>query len=55
MDAGAHEVLTLYRGLETPEEAADGLAGQIRVRYPDLTIETHFGGQPHYPYILSLE
>ncbi len=55
MDAGSHEVLTLYRGLETSEEDADSLAGQIRVLYPELSIETHFGGQPHYPYILSLE
>jgi DAK2 domain fusion protein YloV len=55
MDAGSHEVLTLYRGQDISEPDADALAGQIRVRYPELNIETHFGGQPHYPFILSLE
>ncbi|HRE29817.1 MAG TPA: DAK2 domain-containing protein, partial [Anaerolineales bacterium] len=55
MDAGSHEVLTLYRGQDISEPDADALAGQIRVRYPELNIESHFGGQPHYPFILSLE
>ena len=55
MDAASHEVLTLYRGAEMSENDAAALAAQIAERYPDLTIETHFGGQPHYPFILSLE
>ncbi len=55
MDAPSHEVLTLYRGLETSEGDAGALSEKIHALYPELSIETHFGGQPHYPYILSLE
>ncbi len=55
MDAGSHEVLTLYRGNDVSEDDAAALAAKISERYPDLAIESHFGGQPHYPYILSLE
>jgi hypothetical protein len=31
------------------------MADAIRAAYPNLTVEMHTGGQPHYDYLLSLE
>lgn len=49
------ELLTIYRGADAAEAEADELAEQVRERYPNLQIEVHHGGQPHYPFILALE
>jgi hypothetical protein len=55
MDAPQRELVTLYRGEETPPAAADQLVDQLATAYPNLTIEVHDGGQPYYHYILSAE
>ena len=31
------------------------VAGALRARHPGVEVELVPGGQPHYPYILSLE
>ncbi len=49
------ELITLYFGSDTTEKKAQSLATRIRRWYPDLEVEVVEGGQPHYPYILSLE
>jgi hypothetical protein len=28
---------------------------EIEARYPEIEIEIHVGGQPHYPLLLSAE
>ncbi len=48
-------LLTLYAGRDTREADAEATAEALRVRYPDLEVELVRGGQPHYPYLLSLE
>jgi len=55
MDAAAHEVITLYYGAEVAEADAEQLAAAIGERYPGAAVEFHFGGQPHYYYIISVE
>jgi DAK2 domain fusion protein YloV len=47
------DVLTLLTG----EDAAppDGLLDELAQRHPQLEIEVHEGGQPHYPLLLSAE
>jgi uncharacterized protein len=47
------DVLTLLRGADAP--SLDGLAASLAERYPELEIEVHEGGQPHYPVLLSAE
>jgi DAK2 domain fusion protein YloV len=47
------EVLTLLTGADEPE--LDGLLRRIRERRPDVELEVHPGGQPHYPLLLSAE
>ena len=48
-------LLTLYAGRDVREEEVATLAETLRERYQELEIEVVRGGQPHYPYILSLE
>ena len=46
-------LLTLLTGADAPE--LDGLLDRIRDHHPDLELEVHPGGQPHYPLLLSAE
>ena len=46
-------ILTLLKGAEEPELA--GLLKRIEARHPDLELDVHAGGQPHYPLLLSAE
>jgi hypothetical protein len=46
-------LLTLLTGDEPPE--LDGLVDRIAAAHPDVEIEVHAGGQPHYPLLLGAE
>lgn len=54
-EASEHELITLYYGEDLPASRANQLADEVRERYPDLEVELHEGGQPHYQIILSIE
>jgi dihydroxyacetone kinase-like predicted kinase len=49
------ELISIYYGAETTEEQANELAELVMGEYPDMDVEVHFGGQPIYYYILSVE
>ncbi|MDD4802674.1 MAG: DAK2 domain-containing protein [Syntrophomonas sp.] len=49
------ELITLFYGAEINQEQADQLKKKITLQYPDIEIEMHYGGQPHYSYLLSWE
>jgi DAK2 domain fusion protein YloV len=49
------EIVTIYYGAGASEDQARAVAGQIRAAHPGLDVEIVDGGQPHYPYIVSLE
>jgi DAK2 domain fusion protein YloV len=53
--AGELEIVTIYWGAEATEAAAHGVASRIRQSHPGLAVEIVEGGQPHYPYVASLE
>ena len=50
-----HEMITLYYGEGVKEEEAEALADKISKQYPDCDVDFHFGGQPVYYYMVSLE
>jgi len=52
---GSAEVVTVYYGgvIDVPE--AEQLVTGIRTKYQDKQVEMVSGGQPNYPYIVSLE
>ena len=50
-----HEVITLYYGEGVTEEDAKALSEKVQEAFPDCDVDYHFGGQPVYYYLLSLE
>ena len=48
-------IICIYYGDETDEEAANKLAEDIQEDNPDVENEVHFGGQPIYYYVISVE
>lgn len=55
MDAGEHELVTIYYGQEVSSGEAAMLSETIEALYPEQEVEVVDGGQPHYPYIISVE
>ena len=52
----AAELLTVYRGAEVSDEEARETVERLTATLPDtLEVELVIGGQPHYPYQVSLE
>ncbi|MFO7294823.1 MAG: DAK2 domain-containing protein [Caldicoprobacter sp.] len=49
------EIVTLYYGEQISEQDAQAIADFVSNRYPDVEVEVHFGGQPLYYYIISVE
>jgi uncharacterized protein len=47
------EILTLVTGHDAPP--LDALLARIDELHPDVEVDTHAGGQPHYPLLLSAE
>ena len=46
-------ILTLLTGEDPP--ALDGLLAELAASHPELELEVHEGGQPHYPLLLAAE
>ncbi len=51
----SHEVITLYYGQDVKEEDAQALTQKVQEAFPDFDVDYHYGGQPVYYYLLSLE
>lgn len=49
------ELISLYYGEEITEDTANALADRVRDQFPEVEVEVHFGGQPIYYYVLSVE
>lgn len=48
-------IISIYYGEEVEEAAAQKLGAEIEEQYPDCEVEIHFGGQPIYYYVISVE
>lgn len=49
------EVVTLYYGQDVSEEDAEAYISSLEEKHPDIEFILHYGGQPLYYYILSVE
>jgi len=49
------ELITLFYGVDVSRMEVDAIADTIRKKYPKQEIEVQEGGQPHYPFIISIE
>ena len=48
-------IISIYYGEEIEESAAEKLGSELEEAYPDCEVEVHFGGQPIYYYVMSVE
>ena len=49
------ELISIYYGADVAKEEASSLGASLGEKYPDCDIEVHFGGQPIYYYVASVE
>jgi DAK2 domain fusion protein YloV len=49
------EHLTIFYGKNIKKSEVGEVAKLIKTKFPEIEIETHYGGQPHYQFILSIE
>ena len=49
------ELISLYYGETVTKEQAAALTAKVEGRFPDVEVETNFGGQPIYYYMVSVE
>ena len=50
-----HELVTLIAGAEAGDSVTEEIVSWIEEKHPMVEVETHFGGQPLYPYFLGIE
>ncbi|GAB6189656.1 DAK2 domain-containing protein [Marinitoga arctica] len=50
-----YEIMTIFYGKDIEIKTAELIANELMEEYPDLEVEIHNGGQPHYPLLISLE
>ena len=49
------ELISIYYGEDVTEEEAEAFISDVEEEYPDLDVDAHFGGQPIYYYVMSVE
>lgn len=49
------DVVTVYTGLDATEEMTEDFVKSLSDKYPNLDVQTVFGGQPVYYFIISVE
>ncbi|MDO4295457.1 MAG: DAK2 domain-containing protein [bacterium] len=49
------EIITLYYGEEVSQEQAEQLLAKVQAQYDSCEVELHYGGQPIYYYLVSVE
>ena len=50
-----HELVTLIAGAEAEDAITEEIVSWVEEEHPMVEVETHFGGQPLYPYFLGIE
>ena len=48
-------LLSIYYGSDMKEEDAQELADRFSEKFPLIDVEIHYGGQPIYYYVVSVE
>ena len=49
------EIIGVYYGEDVTEADAGALGEKLAEAYPDAEVEVHYGGQPIYYYVISVE
>ena len=48
-------IVSIYYGEDIKEEEAAAVGEQVEEQFPELEVEIHYGGQPIYYYVVSVE
>ena len=48
-------IVSVYYGADITEEDAEAIGAKIEENHPDVEVEVHYGGQPIYYYVISVE
>jgi len=48
-------IITLFYGEDTSKEEAEALRDSLEEKFEDIDVELHYGGQPLYYYLISVE
>jgi hypothetical protein len=48
-------IISIYYGDQVKEDDANALGAKLEGKYPDVEVEIHYGGQPIYYYVISVE
>lgn len=48
-------IVSIYYGEDVEEDAANAVAARIEEKFSDVEVEVHYGGQPIYYYVVSVE
>ncbi|NLB18068.1 MAG: DAK2 domain-containing protein, partial [Syntrophomonadaceae bacterium] len=49
------DLISIYYGEEVKEEEANLLKKEVEAQFPNYDVELTRGGQPFYPYLISVE
>ena len=55
VDLTDDHIITIYWGADTDQTTTEEVAGRIEERVPGVQVDLVYGGQPHYPYFVSVE
>ncbi len=48
-------IVTIYWGSDTEETSVEEVRDRLEEQTPGMQVDTVYGGQPHYPYLASIE
>jgi dihydroxyacetone kinase-like predicted kinase len=49
------EIVTVLIGSDAPAHETERIREHLEVKFPQLEVEFHHGGQPLYPYLVGVE
>ena len=55
VDLTDDHIVTIYWGADTDQSTTEVVAGRIEEQVPGVQVDLVYGGQPHYPYFVSVE
>ena len=55
VDLTDDHIVTIYWGADTDQSTTEGVASRIEDQAPGIQVDLVYGGQPHYPYFVSVE
>ncbi len=55
VDLEDKEVMSIFTGKDYKEEDLSKIEKLVSEKFPDMELEVYEGGQPHYPFLISLE